>query len=165
MAPAPAPKHLSHPSSPLLAHNPHVATSRCPGFTRKAMESGSGQWHPAQTGVSAGHSSGPLERRGRLLPSPCAQQREVAWAGLGLVVSPWVRYPRQRKPFSSLMALAPPPRNSLFLPPEPIGGKHWTPCQALCWPGLDNAQPLGPGPQQLVAWWPVGLGEKQGIWI
>lgn len=33
------PKHLSHPSSPLFAHHPHVAKSCCPSFTRKAMES------------------------------------------------------------------------------------------------------------------------------
>lgn len=43
-------------------------------------------------------------------------------SGLGLVVSPWVWYPRWRKS-SFLMALAP-PWNSLFLPPELVGSKH-----------------------------------------
>lgn len=91
----------------------------------------------------------------RLLPSRCAQQREVAWASPGLVVRPWVRYPRRRKPFSSLMALTPPPRNSLFLPSKLIRGKHWTPGQALCW-ACPDALDLAPGPHELVAWWVRG---------
>lgn len=98
------------------------------------------------------HSSDPLERRGRwplkqkLLPSPCTQQREVVWSSQGLVVSPWVRYPEWRKSFSSLMALAPPQRNSLFLPPELTSGKHWT-HTARHWAGIPDAVGLAPGPQ------------------
>lgn len=136
--PGPVPRHLRQPLlSPPCPHS-HLVTScrqtlfhKETGFIRKAWESV--EWavaHSPERSLSC-PCRGPLERRRRqllkqkLLPSPCAPQREVAWAL-------WSARPSGRKPFSSVRALAPPPRNSLFLPPELISSKHWTPCQTPC---------------------------------
>lgn len=93
LGPGPAPKHLSHSSSPFLAHHPHVAKSCCPSFTRKATESGEWAIAPGpERGLSWSlcRSSGeegkvaaktkavaiplcPTKRSGLGRPGPCGQ--------------------------------------------------------------------------------------------
>lgn len=80
------------PSSPLLAHLPHVGQSCCPGFVRKAMESMEWAMAPSpERGLSCCSSGPPEERKvaaetkavaiplcptkrsGRGQPGPCGQ--------------------------------------------------------------------------------------------
>lgn len=137
-APHPTASEATAPLPSLPTSSPVTSCHQTllPGFIRKALENVEWAVAPSPERSLSCHSLGPLERRGRqllkqrLLPSPCAQQREVAWA-LWSALGWGTR--GGGSPSLPLTALVPPRRNSLFLPPQPISSKHWTHCQTTCW--------------------------------
>lgn len=134
----------------------HVTKSCCPGFIRKTRRTWSGNGIQPRRGphlslsMSFGEERKVVVKR-KAVANPLYPTKRSGLGQPGSVVSPWVWHLKWRKLFSSLMALAPPPRNSLFLPPELISSKHWTRCQALCW-ACPDALDLALAPQELAVW-------------